>query len=94
MAEQVEHERQVIIMGDMNTPVRYLLDESPLKRLNLQPAEQVGPTYPAWQPSMALDHVLVSENLVIQDYKVLNCRVSDHLPIAVEVAARQRPALQ
>ena len=94
IAEQVAHERQVIIMGDMNTPVSQLLDESPLKRLNLQPAEQVGPTYPAWQPSMALDHVLVSENLVIRDYKVLNCRVSDHLPIAVEVSARARPALQ
>lgn len=94
IAEQVAHERQVIIMGDMNTPVSQLLDESPLKRLNLQPAEQVGPTYPAWQPSMALDHVLVSENLVIRDYKVLNCRVSDHLPIAVEVSARERPALQ
>ncbi len=94
IAEQVAHERQVIIMGDMNTPVSQLLEESPLKRLNLQPAEQVGPTYPAWQPSMALDHVLVSENLVIRDYKVLNCRVSDHLPIAVEVTARELPALQ
>ena len=94
VAEQVAHERQVIIMGDLNTPVRELLDNSPLKTLNLQPAETVGPTYPAWQPELALDHVLVSDNLVIKDYEVLNCRVSDHLPIAVEVAARKRPALQ
>jgi endonuclease/exonuclease/phosphatase family metal-dependent hydrolase len=70
------------------------LEDSPLKRLNLQPAETVGPTYPAWEPSLALDHVLVSDNLVIKDYQVLNCRVSDHLPIAVEVAARARPPVQ
>ncbi len=94
VAEQVAHERQVIIMGDMNTQMSHLLDESPLKALNLQPVEKAGPTYPAWQPSQALDHVLVSSNLVIKDYQVLDCRVSDHLPIAVEVAARARPSVQ
>jgi len=94
VAEQVAHEQHVIIMGDMNTPMSQLLDRSPLKALNLQPAEQAGPTYPAWQPSLALDHVLVSSDLVINDYKVLNCRVSDHLPIAVEVSGRKLPTLQ
>lgn len=94
VAEQVAHERQVIVMGDLNTPVRELLDDSPLKTLNLKPAETVGPTYPAWQPELALDHVLVSDNLMIKDYQVLNFRVSDHLPIAVEVVAKQRPQLQ
>jgi len=88
IAEKVSHESHVIIMGDMNTHMSHLLEESPLKHLNLQPAEQVAPTYPAWQPSLALDHVLVSANLEIRDYQVLNCRVSDHLPIAVEVAAK------
>lgn len=94
IAEKVAHERQVIIMGDMNTPMSQLLEESPLKALNLHPAEHAGPTYPAWQPALALDHVLVSSNLKITDYKVLNRRISDHLPIAVEVAARERPLLQ
>lgn len=94
IAEQVAHERQVILMGDMNTPVSQLLAHSQLKKLNLVPAEQVAPTYPAWQPALALDHVLVTPNLVINDYKVLNCQISDHLPIAVEVAARERPSLQ
>lgn len=94
VAEQVAHERQVIVMGDMNTPMSQLLEESPLKRLNLQPIEKAAPTYPAWEPSQALDHVLVSSNLVINDYQVLDHRISDHLPIAVEVAARERPAIQ
>lgn len=92
IAEQVAHERQVIIMGDMNTQMSQLLNDSPLKRLNLQPVDDVRPTYPAWQPSQALDHVLVSSDLVIKDYRVLNCRLSDHLPIAVEVTARTRAA--
>ena len=93
IAEKVSHERHVIIMGDMNTHMSHLLEDSPLRHLNLQPAEQVAPTYPAWQPSLALDHVLVSANLEIRDYQVLDCRVSDHLPIAVEVAAKQNTPL-
>ena len=92
VAEQVAHERQVIIMGDMNTPMTQLLNDSPLKVLDLQASHQICPTYPAWEPALALDHVLVSSNLVINDYQVLNCRVSDHLPIAVEVTARGRAA--
>ncbi len=94
VAEQVAHERQVIIMGDMNTHAEQLLDASPLKHLDLQPAQPHAPTYPAWEPSLALDHVLLSPNLVVNDFKVLNCRVSDHLPVAVEVAAKERPAVQ
>lgn len=94
VAEQVAHERQVILMGDMNTPASHLLNDSPLKKLNLQPAENTQHTYPAWQPSQTLDHVLVSPNLEIKSHKVLNCRLSDHLPVAVEVAARERPSLQ
>ncbi len=96
IAEQVAHERQVIIMGDMNTHMSQLLESSPLKNLDLQPADQgqITPTYPAWEPSHALDHVLVSSNLQVRDYRVLNCRVSDHRPIAVEIAARELPALQ
>ena len=96
IAEQVAHERQVVIMGDMNTHMSQLLESSPLKNLALQPADEghTTPTYPAWEPSYALDHVLVSSNLQVRDYRVLNCRVSDHLPIAVEIAARELPALQ
>lgn len=92
IAELVGHESQVVLMGDMNTPLGQLLQDSELARLDLQPAENVGPTYPAWRPSLALDHVLVSSNLTINEYEVLNCRLSDHRPIAVEIAAR--PPLQ
>ncbi len=94
IAEQIAHERQVVVMGDMNTPMRQLLDDSPLRDLDLVPAENSAPTYPAWRPELALDHVLVSSNLCINDYQVLSCRISDHLPIAVEIAARERPLVQ
>ncbi len=94
IAEQIAHERQVVVMGDMNTPVRQLLERSAFKDLDLRPADNLEPTYPAWDPALALDHVLVSSHLEITDYQVLGCRISDHLPIAVEVAAAERPLVQ
>ena len=94
IAEQIAHERQVIIMGDMNTHASHLLEDSPLKELGLSIGEMPKPTYPAWQPAQALDHILVSPNLEVSEYEVLSHRVSDHLPIAIEVTAKSRPPLQ
>jgi endonuclease/exonuclease/phosphatase family metal-dependent hydrolase len=91
VAELVSDERQIILMGDMNTPLSKLMHDTELANLNLHPADNVGPSYPAWRPSHALDHVLVSPNLRITDYEVLNCRLSDHRPIAVEISARSLP---
>lgn len=93
VAEQVAHERQVVVMGDLNMPLSKLLCESPLKNLNLRPAQHAQPTYPAWEPSKTLDHVLVSSELQVTQAQVLDDHISDHLPVAVEVTAK-RPSLQ
>ncbi|MEM9622450.1 MAG: endonuclease/exonuclease/phosphatase family protein [Pseudomonadota bacterium] len=96
IAECVGHERHVILMGDMNTPLSALMEDSPLGALSLQAANLETPTYPAWRPALALDHVLVSPSLKVQHCEVLDCNISDHLPIAVEVSAAEAavPPLQ
>ena len=95
IAEQIAHERQVLVMGDLNTPATALLENSALKTTDLRPATaHHHPTYPAWEPSLALDHVLVSSNLEVTGYEALGCKISDHLPIAVELAARSLPQVQ
>ncbi len=81
--ELIDAEEHVVVMGDMNSHLAQLLFNSPLSDTDLVPADQVHPTYPAWQPALALDHVLVSPGLSIDDYEVLDCRLSDHRPIAV-----------
>lgn len=83
--ELISEEQHAIVMGDMNSHLAHLLGSSPLRETNLMPADQVHPTYPAWQPALALDHVLVTPGLSIDNYDVLDCRLSDHRPIAVTV---------
>ncbi len=81
--ELIINEPCVVVMGDMNSHLSELLFNSPLADTGLMPAERVDPTYPSWRPSLALDHVLVSPGINIREYEVLDCRLSDHRPIAV-----------
>ncbi|MCZ6656726.1 MAG: endonuclease/exonuclease/phosphatase family protein [Gammaproteobacteria bacterium] len=81
--ELIRGEHYVVVMGDMNSRITQLLFDSPLQDTDLRPVADVQPTYPAWRPSAALDHVLVTPDLVVNDYAVLDCHLSDHLPIAV-----------
>lgn len=75
----------VVLMGDFNcgadsTEIRTLLDRT---RLVMPYSDLV--TYPSWNPRVHLDHILVSEGLRINDVKVLEYPLSDHLPMSVEI---------
>lgn len=91
--ELIASEKNAIVMGDMNSHLGDLLFTSPLRDTPLLPADQVQPTYPSWHPQVALDHVLVTPTLELRDYEVLDCRLSDHRPMAVtvHVANEARP---
>lgn len=89
----IDGEEHVVVMGDMNSHLADLLFDSPLAETALRPAQSVGPTYPSWRPSVALDHILVSPKLAIADCEVLDCRLSDHRPISVSLTRADRPAL-
>ena len=86
----IDGEDHVVVMGDMNSHLADLLFDSPLAETSLRPAESVGPTYPSWRPSLALDHILVSPELAIDEYEVLDCRLSDHRPIAMSLTWADR----
>jgi endonuclease/exonuclease/phosphatase family metal-dependent hydrolase len=79
----IETEPRVVVMGDMNSHLTGLLVGSPLAGSRLRAAGGTEPTYPAWRPARALDHILVSPGLAVRGFEVLDCRLSDHRPIAV-----------
>lgn len=89
----IQGEDHVVLMGDMNSHLPQLLFDSPLADTDLRPVGQVQPTYPAWRPLRALDHVLVSSRLMVSDYEVLDCCLSDHRPIAVTLDLADRASV-
>lgn len=76
--------RHQILMGDMNADTIELLDNTPLKQLQLV-LPQNEATYPSWNPKRCLDHILLSPELKIEQVNVLNLPISDHLPIEVDI---------
>lgn len=90
VAQCVADEELVVVMGDMNCHAHELLTQSPLAQLNLMSVEDSQPTFPAWRPQVALDHILVSPGLSMCDYEVLDCHLSDHLPIGLTVGLAEQ----
>jgi len=85
----IDGEEHVVVMGDMNSHLTPLLFGSPLADTPLVPGRDIAPTYPSWRPAIALDHVLVTPSLAVQSYRVLDCDLSDHRPVAVTIGRRE-----
>lgn len=85
VSELVTNEPHLVVMGDMNCG-----DESDEMRLlvrntNLrQPGFHSG-TFPSWRPMRRIDHILVSDSLLVENARVLNYPISDHLPISIDL---------
>ncbi|WP_303292993.1 endonuclease/exonuclease/phosphatase family protein [Marinobacter sp. ST-43] len=84
--EQIANYRHVVLMGDMNAHAEQLLTRTPLKETDLIPLPDTAHSFPSWRPEKALDHILVSPSLEIRRSEVVSYPVSDHLPIAMDVA--------
>ena len=85
LADIVNDYRHVVLMGDMNFPSRsvdmdYLIDHTLMR----EPVHGLN-TFPSWRPQRNIDHILVTPTLKVTRMRVLDCAVSDHLPICVEI---------
>jgi endonuclease/exonuclease/phosphatase family metal-dependent hydrolase len=78
--------QHVVLMGDMNNHAEQLLSNTPLKNSGLIPLPGSACTFPSWRPEKSLDHILVSPTLQVKHAGVVEFPVSDHLPIAMDIA--------
>jgi len=85
VSQVVSEYSNVVIMGDMNCA-----PDSKEMCVLLQGTSLIEPepnlfTFPSWQPSRHLDHILVSPSITVEDVSVLSHTYSDHLPIAMSI---------
>ena len=85
LAELVNQHRNVVLMGDLNFHSRsremeFLIDST----LMTEPVHDLH-TFPSWQPNRNIDHILVTPTLQVNNVQVLDCPVSDHLPLSMEL---------
>lgn len=89
--ELIQHHEHVVVMGDMNCRSDQIID-TPLRDTHLLQVTGNHHTYPSWNPTRNIDHILVSPSLTINHVKVLDYDYSDHRPIAMEVQLPQQLA--
>lgn len=82
ITELLEGHPNAVLMGDLNTPVESPELRSLFARTSLVSPETPPPTFPSWAPKRAIDHILVSGSLKLDELRTLPHPVSDHLPIA------------
>lgn len=86
VSELISKYRHVVLMGDMNAHAEQLLTQTPLKETDLIPLPDSAHSFPSWRPEKALDHILVSPSLQVSRAEVVSYPMSDHLPIALDIA--------
>ena len=86
IADLIWSSPHVVLMGDFNCALDSPEMTQLLRRTGLTPAHGAPPpTFPSWRPRRAIDHILVSEKMEIENLYTLPHAVSDHLPLAAEV---------
>jgi len=94
----LEHSRNLIVMGDLNSPVSSREMQDFCARLELDAPTRNLATYPSWQPQRAIDHILHSRSISVNKAQVLDVSYSDHCPVELELSLpasmHLRPAIR
>jgi len=90
IAELLVDHPHAVLMGDFNCvpdrPEMELLYE----RTYLRPPAFCVPTFPSWRPERAIDHILLSEDLIGVDARAIAAAFSDHLALAISIDVPSR----
>lgn len=79
----------VILMGDFNTFSRkeldYVFDNTSLvDSFAFRQGGKLAATEPSWNPRYRLDNILVTKNIKVNNYEILDVHYSDHLPVLID----------
>ena len=86
IAELIGKQRHAVLMGDLNCSAHGDELKALFRHTSLAPPVRHSPaTYPSWQPRRAIDHILATTNISVEQLWTLPHPVSDHLPLAARV---------
>lgn len=85
LAKLIRNYQDVILMGDLNCTSGSYEFEYLCRVGGLLRPEITINTFPSWSPNRSIDHILVSDRIQVTNASVIKQRLSDHLPIALEI---------
>jgi endonuclease/exonuclease/phosphatase family metal-dependent hydrolase len=87
LATLIKDRIDTVVLGDLNCDISELSAHSGVRDAGLRGVHSQH-TFPSWRPSRSLDHILVTPAVEVIGAKVLEERLSDHLPVATEIRLR------
>jgi len=90
IAELLSDHPNAVLMGDFNCVADRPEMQVLYRRTRLQPPGCAVPTFPAWRPERAIDHILVSDGLDIARTEAIPAAFSDHLAIGMDLNVPER----
>ncbi|MFC6668926.1 endonuclease/exonuclease/phosphatase family protein [Marinobacterium aestuariivivens] len=84
LADLVSAQSDTLLLGDLNCDLSELDAHPGLRQASLQPVHEES-TFPSWRPNRSIDHVLATPHVEVLDARVLDERMSDHLPVATQI---------
>ncbi|RAN32966.1 endonuclease/exonuclease/phosphatase family protein [Hyphomonas pacifica] len=87
IADNLPRHGRWVVMGDFNCGLHASAIEGFLGRMRTELTHQAVPTYPAWKPQQAYDHILTGPALDLSHYHHGTEICSDHLNVRAELDA-------
>jgi endonuclease/exonuclease/phosphatase family metal-dependent hydrolase len=85
VGERLQDCRHVVVMGDLNCSCDSREMKMLMARADLREPSCTLNTFASWRPIRKLDHILVSTSLEIENPRVVDYPLSDHLPIGIDI---------
>lgn len=85
IAELLSDHPHAVLMGDFNCLCDVPEMDVLYKHTRLRPPVHRIATFPSWRPQRAIDHILISEDLVADDPRAVPAANSDHLALAMNI---------
>lgn len=86
ICELIAGHENVIVMGDTNCTAADLQADPALTDSRLIVCDRQLVTFPSWRPRRGIDHILISDNLSMQEARVVDATLSDHRPVAMRIS--------
>jgi endonuclease/exonuclease/phosphatase family metal-dependent hydrolase len=90
LAELAADHPRTLVLGDFNCGPQELQGHAGLRDAQLR-SLHMAPTFPSWNPTRSIDHVLATPGIEVRRAHVLAERLSDHLPVVTEIALQLPP---
>lgn len=87
LAALADPKADTVLMGDFNCEPLELSRHPELRRIGFRLIHET-PTYPSWRPVRSIDHMLVTPSVQAHGGRVLEAKLSDHLPVTTEIRLR------